>query len=299
MMNAIKEGLEGLVLKDMKSIYEPGKRHWLKMKKDYLDAGSMADTADLVCLGAYYGTGNKGGLMSVFLTGAYNAKLDKWQTVTKVGNGFDDKALDRLQKELKVVEIHKNPAKVPSWLDVNRTLVPDFVVKDPKKAPVWEITGAEFSKSDVHTAAGISIRFPRVTRVRDDKSWEEATDVERLKELFKISKEKSDIDAKDTSKSNNDDTDIIEEDDEEDNKKATAKAKKPVATASNKVAKKRPSSDSDDDSDDDNGKSKAKQSKQTNQNPTQNLLPSVFKNSKVYLSKNCENIDKLKRYIIA
>jgi DNA ligase-3 len=30
------------------------------MKKDYLEEGSMADTADLVVLGAYYGTGNKG-----------------------------------------------------------------------------------------------------------------------------------------------------------------------------------------------------------------------------------------------
>lgn len=29
------------------------------MKKDYLESGSMADTADLVVLGAYYGTGNK------------------------------------------------------------------------------------------------------------------------------------------------------------------------------------------------------------------------------------------------
>jgi len=41
-------------------VYEPGKRHWLKVKKDYLQGGAMADTADLVVLGAYYGTGNKG-----------------------------------------------------------------------------------------------------------------------------------------------------------------------------------------------------------------------------------------------
>ena len=47
----MKEGLEGLVLKDIKSIYEPGKRHWLKMKKDYLEEGTMADSADLVVLG--------------------------------------------------------------------------------------------------------------------------------------------------------------------------------------------------------------------------------------------------------
>jgi len=45
---------------------------------------------------------------------------------------------------------------------------------------VWEITGAEFSKSEAHTANGISIRFPRCTRMREDKSWKEATDLTRL-----------------------------------------------------------------------------------------------------------------------
>ncbi len=42
------------------SVYEPGKRHWLKVKKDYLADGAMADSADLLVLGAYYGTGRKG-----------------------------------------------------------------------------------------------------------------------------------------------------------------------------------------------------------------------------------------------
>jgi DNA ligase-3 len=47
--------------------------------------------------------------------------------------------------------------------------------------PVWEITGAEFTRADVHTAAGISIRFPRVTKIRDDKTWETATSLPDLK----------------------------------------------------------------------------------------------------------------------
>ena len=37
---------------------------FLQMKKDYLEEGAMADTADLVVLGAYYGTGNKGKVTS-------------------------------------------------------------------------------------------------------------------------------------------------------------------------------------------------------------------------------------------
>lgn len=44
----------------LQGTYEPGKRHWLKVKKDYLNEGAMADTADLVVLGAFYGQGSKG-----------------------------------------------------------------------------------------------------------------------------------------------------------------------------------------------------------------------------------------------
>ncbi|XP_052819765.1 DNA ligase 3-like [Mya arenaria] len=193
MTRVFQEGLEGLVLKDVNSIYEPGKRHWLKVKKDYLNEGSMADSADLTVLGAFYGSGNKGGMMSVFLMGVYDPANEKWCTVTKVGNGFDDATLDKLQTELDMVKISKKPEKVPAWLDVKKNVIPDFVVADPKAAPIWEISGAEFSKAEVHTADGISIRFPRVTKVRDDKSWEEATDLPRLKVLFKKSKETSDI----------------------------------------------------------------------------------------------------------
>ena len=57
--SVLDQGLEGLVLKDASSLYEPGKRHWLKVKKDYLAEGAMADTADLVVLGGWFGTGNK------------------------------------------------------------------------------------------------------------------------------------------------------------------------------------------------------------------------------------------------
>ncbi|XP_078278256.1 DNA ligase 3 isoform X2 [Rhinoraja longicauda] len=184
----IKEGLEGLVLKDLKSVYEPGKRHWLKVKKDYLNEGAMADSADLVVLGAFYGQGNKGGMMSIFLMGCYNPNNSRWCTVTKCGGGHDDATLARLQKELDMVKISKDPSKVPSWLNVTKNYIPDFIVRDPKKAPVWEITGAEFSKSEAHSADGISIRFPRCTRIRDDKDWETATNLPQLKDLYKASK---------------------------------------------------------------------------------------------------------------
>ncbi|KAE8287653.1 DNA ligase 3 [Larimichthys crocea] len=189
----IREGLEGLVLKDIRGGYEPGKRHWLKVKKDYLNEGAMADTADLVVLGAFYGKGSNGGIMSSFLMGCYDPDSKKWCTVTKCSGGYDDATLARLQKELDVIKISKEPSKIPGWLKIIKNYYPDFIIRNPEEAPVWEITGAEFSKSEMHTADGISIRFPRMTRIRDDKDWKTATNLHQLKELFRISKENSDF----------------------------------------------------------------------------------------------------------
>ncbi|XP_033210020.1 DNA ligase 3 isoform X2 [Belonocnema kinseyi] len=189
----LKMGLEGLVLKSVNGTYEPGKRHWLKVKKDYLCGGAMADTADLVVLGAWYGTGHKGGMMSVFLMGCYDTDRDVWLTVTKVHTGHDDATLERLQGELDMVKIGKDPNLVPKWLRANKPMIPDFVAKDPKNQPVWEITGAEFTNQGVHTADGISIRFPRVTRIRSDKNWETATTFNELRNLFKNSSESTDF----------------------------------------------------------------------------------------------------------
>ncbi len=110
--------------------------------------------------------------------------------------GVDEATLDRLQDELKpnMTKIKQDYNKVPDWLNCTRQMAPDFVAKDPKKSPVWEITGAEFTKAEIHTADGISIRFPRITKRRDDKDWRTATSLEHLKGLVKTSKEKTDFD---------------------------------------------------------------------------------------------------------
>jgi DNA ligase 3 len=44
----------------------------------------MADSADMVVIGANFGSGSKGGLLSTFLMGVYDPKTAKWKTVCKV-----------------------------------------------------------------------------------------------------------------------------------------------------------------------------------------------------------------------
>lgn len=196
LQRVLENGMEGLVVKDVEGQYEPGKRHWLKIKKDCLKERAMADTVDLVVLGAWHGRGKKRRLLSTFLMGCFDKKTNEWKTVTMVHANFDDATLERLQDEMKAVMVKSGEDEGKTFkLVKSLAMKPDYIVKDPKKAPVWELTGAELTKDDTssgngtanHTANGISVRFPRINRERRDKNWETATSMEELEMLYESS----------------------------------------------------------------------------------------------------------------
>ncbi|ADX83237.1 ATP-dependent DNA ligase [Saccharolobus islandicus] len=182
---AISEGGEGVMVKAIgkDAIYQAGARGWLwiKLKRDY--QSEMADTVDLVVVGGFYGKGKRGGKISSLLMAAYNPKTDTFESVCKVASGFSDEQLDELQKKL--MEI-KRDIKHPR---VNSKMEPDIWVE-----PVYvaEIIGAEITISPLHTCcqgvvekdAGLSIRFPRFIRWRDDKSPEDATTTDEILEMY-------------------------------------------------------------------------------------------------------------------
>ncbi|KAN0047335.1 hypothetical protein ACTA71_001717 [Dictyostelium dimigraforme] len=179
-----KEKLEGLVIKDALSEYEPGSRHWIKIKKDYIHG--MADSADLIAVGGYYGTGSMGGLVTVFLMVCYDKQNNVYKTVVKASGGFDDKTIAKLQPKVlnTMTKISKDVSKIPYWLDCHKQYAPDFIVKDIKQAMVFEIESAEFTKSD-HHSTGYSMRFPRILKIRSDKDYKTATTLEELMEIGK------------------------------------------------------------------------------------------------------------------
>ena len=184
---AIENGCEGLVCKSLAkdSIYQAGKRGflWIKYKRDY--SSHLADTLDLVVVGAFYGQGQRAGYFGSLLMACYDPETDQFKTVCKVGSGFTEDDFKKLDELLKPHQIeHKHP-RVNAILSADIWYEPYLVL---------EITGAELTLSPVHTCAwdkiklnrGLGLRFPRFTgRYRFDKRPEDATTEAEIIEMYK------------------------------------------------------------------------------------------------------------------
>ena len=187
---AVADGSEGLVCKSTgpDSIYHAGARgwQWIKLKRDYRT--ELADTIDLVVVGAYAGRGRRRGTYGAVLLAAYDPETELYQTVGKCGTGFSDAELASLPARLAPLTRAQRPARVDSRVPADVWFEPSLVL---------EVLSAELTLSPNHTAgwgqlkddAGLSMRFPRFTgRWRDDKEPQDATTAQQLVELYRTAR---------------------------------------------------------------------------------------------------------------
>jgi DNA ligase-1 len=181
----LKRGLEGAVVKKWGSPYEPGRRNfsWVKFKEEEGKTGKLTDTIDTVIMGYSRGEGKRSGFgIGMFLVGVRSG--EDFVTITKIGTGVSDVLWKELHSTLHSIKVAQMPKE---YKDVNKLFTPDVWVA-PKI--VVEIAGDDLTRSSTH-GAGVAVRFPRLVRIRTDKSPTQATTVEEVNIMFKKQKQSS------------------------------------------------------------------------------------------------------------
>jgi DNA ligase-1 len=177
--------------KALLATYEPDKRldSWLKVKKDY---ATHADTIDLIPVGGWHGSGRKNAWWSPILLACRNDSTGSLEVVTKCMSGFTD-AFYKANRERYDPDSESDNTNTlggqPSYVEYRGPQPPVWF--EPQE--VWEMAFADVTLSPTYTAAiglvseerGLSLRFPRFLRVREDKGLEEASSREFLAGLWR------------------------------------------------------------------------------------------------------------------
>jgi DNA ligase-1 len=164
---AIEQGHEGLVAKKLDSFYTPGIRgkHWFKIKE-------LLDPLDLVVVAAEYGYGRRHNWLSDYYLAGRDLESGEYLIIGKTFKGLTDEEIIEMTKRLKELIIKEEHRRVV----VTPLIVVEVAYNEIQKSPKYK--------------CGMALRFARITRVRDDKSPEEADTIQRVRKIYEKQFEK-------------------------------------------------------------------------------------------------------------
>ncbi|HEY7131087.1 MAG TPA: hypothetical protein VH440_02495 [Candidatus Limnocylindrales bacterium] len=152
---------EGLMVKDPRSIYSPGRRGlgWLKMKK------ALA-TIDCVVVGVEVGHGKRHGVLSDYTFAVRDTESDRLVTIGKAYSGLTDAEI----------------AEMTRWFE-DHTIARYGRYRQVEPTVVVEVAFDVIVRSRRHQS-GYSLRFPRIANLRLDKSADEIDTLETVGALY-------------------------------------------------------------------------------------------------------------------
>jgi DNA ligase-1 len=158
-LDARGRGHEGIMIKDPASPYKPGQRgrYWLKLKRPLA-------TLDVVVTAVEYGHGKRRGLLSDYTFAVRDG--ERLLNIGKAYSGLTDAEIREYTDYF-----HKNAVKdYGAW----RSVEPRIVL---------EVAFNNIQRSARHES-GYALRFPRILRIRKDKTPDEIDTLERVREIF-------------------------------------------------------------------------------------------------------------------
>ena len=160
-------GYEGLVVKDPESTYAMGKRGsgWVKLKEEL-------DTLDVVIVAAEYGHGKRAGVISDYTFAVRDG--GDLRTVGKAYSGLTDREIEEMTRRLKEITVKD--------FGYRRQVKPEIVV---------EVAFDSIQRSERHDG-GYALRFPRIKRIRADRSVADIDTIGRVERIFSGQKLKVD-----------------------------------------------------------------------------------------------------------
>ncbi len=158
---AVDAGHEGVMLKNLESTYQPGRRVGTMMK-----VKPTMETLDLVVPRAQRSSGRRSDWLGRLFLACYDPGADEFREVGRLSTGYTDEELEALTDRLEPL-VESRDGKI---LDVR----PEVVL---------EIEYEEIQSSTEY-GSGFALRFPRFLRVREDLAPTDADTLDRVTDLY-------------------------------------------------------------------------------------------------------------------
>lgn len=158
---ALKLGHEGVMAKKLDAVYHAGLRvgYMYKIKP-------IMETLDVVIVGGTWGEGRRAKWLASFLLAVRDPETNKFLTIGRLGTGFTDEQFKEMTENLMELITREEGKEV----EIRPSVVVEVAYEEIQKSP--------------SSTSGYALRFPRLVRVRDDKSPEEADTIDRVKKLM-------------------------------------------------------------------------------------------------------------------
>jgi len=156
-------GNEGLMAKDPASAYTPGRRGlaWIKLKKDFA-------TLDVAVVAVEYGHGRRSKVLSDYTFAVRDEKTGALLPIGKAYSGLTDAEIAQL---------------TPEFLALATTRQGNRLEVEPKV--IIEVAFDAIQPSERH-ASGLALRFPRIKRLREDKTVADIDTLAAARRLAKV-----------------------------------------------------------------------------------------------------------------